>query len=90
MKENPSPIKEWLLPEGKSFNDIFNDQERRRGFPRIKHHRSGRKANMCLKFAATGGCPRGVMCNMAHYNTPNLDSEVILKGNARFKEVYKA
>jgi len=33
MSENPDPVKEWLLPEGKNYGDFFATPDQRRGFP---------------------------------------------------------
>ena len=88
MRDNPSPVKTWILPDGKSFSDIFGHHENRKGFPKIKHHRTGKKTNMCLKYASTGNCPRGLLCNLAHYNAKSLNTDTQTQAGTRFKAVY--
>ena len=88
MRENPSPVKEWLLPDGKTYGDFFGTPDKRKGFPRLKHHRSGKKENMCLQYAVLGKCKKGGDCPMGHYKTSVLTDEFKAAADKRFGEVY--
>ena len=59
---NPNPIKKWMLPDGKAFNDFFDFTKEElkantMGWPRVKSHdpkKKGRKNYLCLKYQCVG------------------------------------
>ena len=45
-------VTEWKLPDGKRFEEVFDTPEKKRNFPKIKHHAGkSKKKGICLQFS---------------------------------------
>jgi hypothetical protein len=88
-KVNPSVVKEWCLPVGKDFAAIFGGEniENRRGYPRFKHHKFSREANVCHLYQTRGKCARGGKCKLAHVPADKMDPKVREVLDSRYAEV---
>lgn len=75
MLENPSPIGKWLIAKGKTCKEFFGTLEQRKTFPKIKHHATGKKVALCIRYAANGSCPSGADGYNTHYKANELSNE---------------
>lgn len=89
-KKNPSPVKEWLLPEGKKFGDFFNRDSKKNsiGFPKGEHHLTGAQSLICLAYQAKGECIRGSDCEYAHVPGNKFGEEDKASITKRLQEIY--
>ena len=92
--KNPSPVAAWKLPEGKTFNDIFDFSKAQlkantENWPKLPHHhpkQNGRKTYLCLKYQSAGNCHQS--CRKAHMVPENIPEAEKRLMDDRFKEVY--
>jgi hypothetical protein len=79
---NPNPVKEWKIPEGKTFTDFFDyNKEGLRpntlGWPRIASHdprKKGKKNFVCLKYQCLGSCSS--KCGNTHIDPNKIPQPV--------------
>lgn len=82
-------IDEWKVPTGRRFGDFFNSakSENTRGMPKVSHHRTGRKTNVCLKHQLET-CGKGAHCNFAHVLAKTLPADTRQAITEKLKGVY--
>ena len=87
---NPGANAFWRLPQGLESSQCFGNgrRENQSGFPKVKHHKSGKKQVLCLKYQALGVCPKGGNCPFAHIAPQDMDPQDVQIASDRFKEVY--
>lgn len=91
MRANPSPVKDWEIPKGKFFRDIFGKEgveENKKGFPKLPHHQSGKDTNLCIRYQSLGNCQRGANCPLAHVPSDKIEKSTSDQISARFKEIF--
>jgi hypothetical protein len=86
--KNPSPVKDWLLPQGKRFHDFFNSMENKANmndWPKLPHHKPGntKPKGLCLKYQVVGECSHA--CFMSHANPATFDAATRKIIDDRFK-----
>ena len=86
-----SASSEWAYPEGKGFNDFFKKGSGNlQKFPKLKHHKTGNKAQMCLHYQCKGQCGRGLKCSLAHLPKSRMTTEEAAQTSQAFQEAYAA
>lgn len=90
MTTNPSPVTEWKIPSGKTFQDFFGPTSRgnREGFPTVKHHSRDKDTKMCLSYQVSGECKHGSKCFNAHIDPNKMSNEDRKKAGDRFAAIY--
>ena len=85
-------VKEWFLPSSNKFFQYFNPDRAENfvGLPMVTHHRTGRKAYICVRYIVGNGpgCNRGINCTRSHIRMNDLSQEEKDTITAHFKEVY--
>jgi hypothetical protein len=89
--KNPTPETDWLIPEGRSYADFFDSTDKNlkantRNWPLVKHHRTGQRKPLCVRYQSLGKCR--VRCDMAHVPPDKLSAAVRSATSKRFVEVY--
>jgi hypothetical protein len=88
--KNPNPIKNWLIPPGKTFNSFFNGSEQKSNttdWPKVPHHKPPKKPKgLCLKYQTLGEC--SLHCYMSHANPTTFDGATRKILDDRFKLIY--
>jgi hypothetical protein len=89
--KNENPQASWILPEGKSYKDFFDNTTESgkgnlKGWPRIQHHRINSKKSLCIRYQTSGKCR--AQCLMAHCDGAKLDVETFDLVTVRFKAIY--
>lgn len=91
FKKNPNPEGAWELPAGETFGSVFGGEvgkENQKGFPKFKHHQTGKSAFICLAYQVKGNCKRGASCFNAHVPPPKMKEAEKKKVAERLREVY--
>jgi len=91
FKKNPNPEASWELPMGKTFGGVFGGdlgKENQKGFPKFKHHVSGKPAFLCMAYQVKGNCKRGASCFNSHIPPPKMVEADRKRVSERLKEVY--
>jgi len=91
FKKNPNPEPTWELPVGRTFGGVFGGdigKENQKGFPKFKHHMSGKAAFLCMAYQVKGNCKRGASCFNSHIPPPKMTEAEKKKVSNRLKEVY--
>jgi len=87
-------VKEWFVPEGEEFFNYFSPSkpENFYGFPRVTHHKTGRPANICVRYVVGNGpgCSRGLSCLRSHIKMNDLSAEEKERITKQFKKVYSS
>jgi hypothetical protein len=86
---NKKTVAAWMIPTGKKFGDFFDvkqHEENFKGFPMVKHHKSGKAVPICIKYQVGARCK--AKCNYAHAEPQSLDKEAFSKIATRLKEIY--
>jgi hypothetical protein len=86
---NTKAVTDWKIPAGKKFGDFFDvkrHSENLKGFPMVKHHKSGKTVPVCIKYQVKGSCR--VNCTYAHTEPQALDKETFDKITTRLKQIY--
>jgi len=85
-------IKEWNVPSSGKFFQFFNPDrpENFVGLPLVPHHRTGRKAYVCVRYIVENGpgCRLGLRCNRSHIRMSDLSQDEKDTITAHMKEVY--
>lgn len=90
MRTNPNPVREWGLPEGKTYREVFGSPASKRGFPKIKHHSRPGRELVCVPYLVVGKCSNGRGCRKAHFKTADLSEETKTAISTRLQEVYSS
>ena len=72
---NPSPVHQWLLPQGKQFTDFFHPitdlgKANTSRFPKVPHHQLDKNRTLCIKYQVRGKCQP--QCWLSHIPQPTL------------------
>jgi hypothetical protein len=86
--KNPSPVKDWLIPEGKRFHDFFSSQDHKEnltGWPKLPPHTKPdqKPKRLCLKYQVLGECLSH--CFGAHAIPSTLDAATHKLIDEKFK-----
>jgi hypothetical protein len=83
-------VKEWRLPSGKKLADFFgpHKSENLVGIPKVKHHKSGRPAQPCLRYQLAK-CRQGAACPFAHIRPKDIPRDVHDALTSHIKGVYE-
>ncbi len=85
-------IKDWNVPSSGKFFQFFNPDrpENFVGLPLVPHHRTGRKAYVCVRYIVENGpgCRLGLRCNRSHIRMSDLSQEEKDTITTHMKEVY--
>ena len=78
-KKNPSLEQSWWLPSGTSCRSVFNPNDDAkadwsRNWPMVNHHKHGREAHLCQRYAVDQYCPLGGNCRSAHLPTEKMEA----------------
>ena len=86
-------VKDWFLPSSNKFFQYFNPERAENfvGLPMVTHHRTGRKAYICVRYIVGNGpgCNRGINCARSHIRMNDLsqaEKDII---TTHFREVYE-
>lgn len=86
-------VKDWFLPSNSKFFQYFNPDRAENfvGLPMVAHHRTGRKAYICVRYIVGNGpgCNRGINCARSHIRMKDLSQEEKDIITAHFKDVYE-
>lgn len=89
---NPSPVKEWCLPVGKSYKDFFNPSDAKQkantaGWPSFPHHSEPKRRALCVRYQSTGKCRP--LCRLAHVKPSSIEKPKHDDITSRLTEIYK-
>jgi hypothetical protein len=89
---NPHLVPQWGVPSGKQFKDFFDSKDPKtksntKGWPEIRHHKSGAQRPICLRYQTVGKC-RG-QCYLAHMNPTMIPENARSSITDKLELIYK-
>ena len=89
--ENPSPVKEWCLPTGRTYGSYFNASKPKlkansSGWLKFAHHKTGVKRPLCMRYQCVGKCR--VNCSLAHVKPADIEKKQRDDVTVRLQAIY--
>ena len=91
-ESNDPPPDGIKIPEGKTYAALFANQNQAnaRDWPKIRHHASGPKSRICIRYMTTGRCARGGQCILSHQHFDRLENNIKQEVKDRLQRIYSA
>ena len=87
MVKNPETQKAWLIPEGKTYFEIFEKGgANESGWPKFMDKRHETERSLCLRYQVKGKCT--TKCTLAHVAKSTMSETKETTIAARFKSIY--